>query len=86
MRQRVPICTAVRSRSSINEAPWLLLFWKNNSTLVQPYVQGLEITRMDRTPQLGNTPLEQVYFEAPGSASAPARSSRRKPSGPGADG
>jgi peptide/nickel transport system substrate-binding protein/oligopeptide transport system substrate-binding protein len=46
------------------EAPWLLLFWKNSSTLVQPYVQGLVITRMDRTPQLNNAPLEQVHFEA----------------------
>jgi oligopeptide transport system substrate-binding protein len=52
---------------ALKEAPWLLLFWRNNATLVQPYVQGLELTRMDRTPQLGNTPLEQVRLEAPGS-------------------
>lgn len=55
---------------ALKEAPWLLLFWKNNATLVQPYVQDLEITRMDRTPQLGNTPLEQVRLEAPGTKSA----------------
>ncbi len=48
-----------------DEAPWLMLFWKNSATLVQPYVRGLEIARMDRTPQLNNAPLEQVWFEEP---------------------
>jgi len=47
-----------------DEAPWLLLLWKNSSTLVQPYVKGLTISRMDRTPQLNNAPLESVYYEA----------------------
>ena len=46
------------------EAPWLLLFWKNSATLIQPYVKGMVITQMDRTPQLNNVPLEEVYFEA----------------------
>lgn len=48
-----------------DEAPWLMLFWKNSATLVQPYVKGLVITKMDRTPQLNNAPLEQVYFAEP---------------------
>ena len=48
-----------------DEAPWLMLFWKNSATLVQPYVRDLEITQMDRTPQLNNAPLEKVWFEAP---------------------
>lgn len=43
-------------------APWLLLYWRRNLTLVQPYVRGLTITAMDRTPQLNNSPMEQVYF------------------------
>jgi peptide/nickel transport system substrate-binding protein/oligopeptide transport system substrate-binding protein len=45
------------------EAPWLMLFWKNSATLVQPYVKGLEVSAMDRTPQLNSVELEQVYFE-----------------------
>jgi oligopeptide transport system substrate-binding protein len=45
------------------EAPWLLLFWKNSSTLVQPYVQGFTPWRLDRTPQLANVPLEKVTLE-----------------------
>lgn len=48
---------------AFDEAPWLMLFWKNSATLVQPYVKGLKINRMDRTPQLNNAPLEDVYFE-----------------------
>jgi oligopeptide transport system substrate-binding protein len=48
---------------SYDEAPWLLLFWRNNSTLVQPYVKGLEISRLDRTPQLTHAPIERVSFE-----------------------
>ncbi len=47
---------------ALSEAPWLLLFWKNSSTLVQPYVQGLTITKMDRTPQLNNAPIEEVTY------------------------
>ncbi|MCB1185689.1 ABC transporter substrate-binding protein [bacterium] len=47
---------------ALNEAPWLLLFWKNSSTLVQPYVKGLTITKMDRTPQLNNAPIEEVTY------------------------
>ena len=43
-------------------APWLLLYWRKNLTLVQPYVKGLTITAMDRTPQLNNTPMDKVYF------------------------
>lgn len=46
------------------EAPWLLLFWKNSSTLVQPNVSGLTITKMDRTPQLNNAPMDQVELAA----------------------
>lgn len=46
------------------EAPWLMLFWKNSATLVQPYVENLTITQMDRTPQLNNAPLENVRFAA----------------------
>lgn len=69
----------------LSEAPWLLLYWKNNSTLVQPYVQGLEITRMDRTPHLGNTPLEQVHFETPGTATPPPEKPTQA-AGPGANG
>jgi oligopeptide transport system substrate-binding protein len=45
------------------EAPWLMLFWKNNSTLVQPYVKGLAISRLDRTPQLNHAPIERVQLE-----------------------
>jgi len=48
---------------AFEEAPWLMLFWKNSATLVQPYVKGLKINRMDRTPQLNNAPIEEVYFE-----------------------
>ena len=44
-------------------APWLLLYWRKNLTLVQPYVKGISITAMDRTPHLNNTPLEELYFE-----------------------
>jgi peptide/nickel transport system substrate-binding protein/oligopeptide transport system substrate-binding protein len=47
---------------ALSEAPWLLLFWKNSSTLVQPYVKGLKITKMDRTPQLNNAPIEDVTY------------------------
>jgi peptide/nickel transport system substrate-binding protein/oligopeptide transport system substrate-binding protein len=39
-----------------DEAPWLLL-------LVQPYVHGLSASRLDRSPQLGNVPLEQVTLD-----------------------
>ena len=46
-----------------DEAPWLLLFWKNSATLVQPHIEGLVITQMDRTPQLNNVPLEEVRFK-----------------------
>jgi len=46
------------------EAPWLMLFWKNSSTLIQPYVKGLTITKMDRTPQLNNAPIDDVTSEA----------------------
>ncbi len=49
---------------AFKEAPWLLLFWKNSATLVQPYVQDFEISGMDRTPQCNNVPLEEVYFSA----------------------
>jgi peptide/nickel transport system substrate-binding protein/oligopeptide transport system substrate-binding protein len=45
------------------EAPWLLLFWKNSSTLVQPYVHGLTASRLDRSPQLGSVPLEKVTLD-----------------------
>ncbi len=48
---------------ALASAPWLTLYWRKNLTLVQPYVKGLSITAMDRTPQLNNTPLESVYFE-----------------------
>lgn len=48
---------------ALASAPWLLLYWRKNLTLVQPYVKGLTITAMDRTPQLNNTPLEKVYLE-----------------------
>jgi hypothetical protein len=44
-------------------APWLLVYWRKNLTLVQPYVKGLEITAMDRTPQLNNSRMEDVYLE-----------------------
>jgi peptide/nickel transport system substrate-binding protein/oligopeptide transport system substrate-binding protein len=48
---------------ALTEAPWLLLYWKNSSTLVQPYVHGLSVTRLDRTPQLGNSWMENVTLE-----------------------
>ncbi len=48
---------------ALSAAPWLLLYWRKNFTLVQPYVKGLKITAMDRTPQLNNSPMERVYFE-----------------------
>ena len=48
---------------AFDEAPWLFLFWKNSSTLIQPWVKGLKINKMDRTPQLNNAPIEEVYFE-----------------------
>ncbi len=48
---------------ALDAAPWLLLYWRKNLTLVQPYVKGLSITAMDRTPQLNNTPLESVSLE-----------------------
>ena len=44
-------------------APWLLVYWRKNLTLVQPYVKGLEITAMDRTPHLNNSRMEDVYLE-----------------------
>lgn len=46
-----------------DEAPWLLLYWKNSSTLVQPWVSGLSVTRLDRTPQLGNSWIEKVTLK-----------------------
>jgi ABC-type transport system substrate-binding protein len=49
---------------ALDEAPWLLLFWKNSGTLVQPYVSGLRISRLDRTPQLGNVNIEEVELGA----------------------
>lgn len=48
---------------ALASAPWLTLYWRKNLTLVQPYVKGLTITAMDRTPQLNNTPLESVTLE-----------------------
>ncbi len=48
---------------ALASAPWLTLYWRKNLTLVQPYVKGLSITTMDRTPQLNNTPLETVTLE-----------------------
>ncbi len=48
---------------SLAAAPWLLLYWRKNLTLVQPYVNGLTITAMDRTPHLNNTPLHEVFLE-----------------------
>jgi peptide/nickel transport system substrate-binding protein/oligopeptide transport system substrate-binding protein len=48
---------------ALTEAPWLLLYWKNSSTLVQPYVKGMAITRLDRTPQLGNTWMENLSLD-----------------------
>ena len=45
------------------EAPWLLLFWRNNSTLVQPYVKGMAISTLDRTPQLNHAPIERISYE-----------------------
>jgi peptide/nickel transport system substrate-binding protein/oligopeptide transport system substrate-binding protein len=47
-----------------NEAPWLLLLWKDSATLVQPWVKGLRISRLDRTPQLGNVNIEEVELAA----------------------
>jgi oligopeptide transport system substrate-binding protein len=48
---------------ALASAPWLMLYWRKNLTLVQPYVKGLTITAMDRTPQLNNTPLESITLE-----------------------
>jgi len=48
---------------ALAEAPWLLSYWRKNYTLVQPYVKGLQITPLDRTPQLNNTPMERVVLE-----------------------
>jgi len=48
---------------ALASAPWLLLYWRKNLTLVQPYVRGLTITAMDRTPHLNNTPLHEVFLE-----------------------
>ena len=48
---------------ALASGPWLMLYWRKNLTLVQPYVKGLTITAMDRTPQLNNTPLESVTLE-----------------------
>lgn len=45
------------------EAPWLLLFWKNSATLIQPYVKGLDVSRLDRTPQLNNVFIEKATLE-----------------------
>jgi peptide/nickel transport system substrate-binding protein/oligopeptide transport system substrate-binding protein len=50
---------------AFNEAPWLLLFWRNSATLVQPYVKDLRISRLDRTPQLGNANIEEVELGTP---------------------
>ncbi|MCC7478228.1 ABC transporter substrate-binding protein [bacterium] len=50
-------------RIAFDEAPWLLLYWKNSSTLVQPYVEGLTVTRFDRTPQLGGSWAEKVSLK-----------------------
>ncbi len=48
---------------ALDEAPWLLLYWKNSSTLVQPYVQDLTVTQFDRTPQLGGSWIEKVSLK-----------------------
>lgn len=48
---------------AFTEAPWLLLFWKNSATLIQPYVRGLEVSRLDRTPQLNNVFIEQATLD-----------------------
>lgn len=45
------------------DAPWLLLFQRKVTLLVQPWVKGLIVSNMDRAPQLSNTPLEDVRFE-----------------------
>jgi len=45
------------------DAPWLLLL--NNKCLVlrQPYVQGLNLTRLDRAPQIPGVDFETVEFK-----------------------
>ncbi len=48
---------------ALSAAPWLFLYWRKNFTLVQPYVKGLVITAMDRTPQLNNSPLAKVSVD-----------------------
>lgn len=47
----------------MDECPWLLLFTNRCNVLVQPYVKGLEITALDRSPRLPNVDLENVWFE-----------------------
>ena len=62
-QQRRAELYGMAEKIAFDEAPWLMLFWKNSATLVQPWVKGLEINRMDRTPQLNNAPIGQVWFE-----------------------
>jgi peptide/nickel transport system substrate-binding protein/oligopeptide transport system substrate-binding protein len=71
--EKAQVATTEQERSDLyakaeaivaQEAPWLLLFWKNSATLVQPWVKGLRISRLDRTPQLGNANIEEVELGA----------------------
>ena len=69
-RARVELDPAVRGelygkaeKLAHDEAPWLPLIWKNSSTLVQPWVKGLVISKTDRTPELNHAPLEEVRLE-----------------------
>jgi oligopeptide transport system substrate-binding protein len=67
--EKAQVATTEQERSELyakaegivsKEAPWLLLFWKNSATLVQPWVKNLRISQLDRTPQLGNCNIEEV--------------------------
>jgi peptide/nickel transport system substrate-binding protein/oligopeptide transport system substrate-binding protein len=51
---------AAAERIAYSQAPWCLLFINSPTVLVQPWVKGMEITAMDRAPQLGVAPLEKV--------------------------
>ena len=45
---------------AMEDAPWVLLFVNSPTMLVQPYVNNLKLTPMDRAPHLTNCPIEEA--------------------------
>ncbi|HYE79776.1 MAG TPA: ABC transporter substrate-binding protein, partial [bacterium] len=50
------------------DAPWLLLFNRKCQILKQPYVQGLNLTTLDRAPVIPGVDMEPVSFQGGGPA------------------